>query len=152
MKKLFKIILILIIVMSILSSLAILGGAIYLHRYKDSRVDPSLIEIAHRCEKTKFYCYDFSDRDGRVGDAVLVENAELGGEMKYKYVPYNEIPEDLVNAFIAIEDKRFWDHNGVDWITTAQAAIVFFVPIGNDRGGSTLTQQLVKNLTGDKDY
>ena len=151
MKKLFKIILILIIVMSILSSLAILGGAIYLHRYKDSRVDPSLIEIAHRCEKTKFYCYDFSDRDGRVGDAVLVESAELGGEMKYKYVPYNEIPEDLVNAFIAIEDKRFYKHSGVDLIRTTKAAFNYIFGSGNF-GGSTITQQLVKNLTGNDDF
>lgn len=151
MKKLFKIILILIIVMSILSSLAILGGAIYLHRYKDSRVDPSLIEIAHRCEKTKFYCYDFSDRDGRVGDAVLVESAELGGEMKYKYVPYNEIPEDLVNAFIAIEDKRFYKHSGVDLIRTTKAAFNYIFGSGKF-GGSTITQQLVKNLTGNDDF
>ena len=151
MKKLFKIILILIIVMSILSSLAILGGAIYLHRYKDSRVDPSLIEIAHRCEKTKFYCYDFSDRDGRVGDAVLVESAELGGEMKCKYVPYNEIPEDLVNAFISIEDKRFYKHSGVDLIRTTKAAFNYIFGSGKF-GGSTITQQLVKNLTGNDDF
>ncbi len=151
MKKLIKIILILIIVISVLSSFAILGGAAYLGRYKSSRVDPSLLEIAHRSEKTKFYCYDFSDRDGRVGEAVLIESAELNGEIKYKYVPYNEIPEDLINAFIAIEDKRFYKHEGIDFIRTAKAAFNYIFGSG-DFGGSTITQQLVKNLTGNDDF
>lgn len=151
MKKLIKIILMLVIVVSVLSSFAILGGAVYLRRYKDSRVDPSLIEIAHRCEKTKFYSYDFSDRDGRVGEAVLIESAELGGEVKYKYVTYNEIPDNLINAFIAIEDKRFYKHGGIDILRTARAALNYIFGSGNF-GGSTITQQLVKNLTGNDDF
>ena len=151
MKKLVKIILTLIIVVSLISSLAILVGAFYLERYKDSHVDPSLIDIAHRCEKTKFYCYDFSDRVGRVGEAVLIESAELGGEIKYKYVPYNEIPNDLINAFVAIEDKRFYKHGGIDFIRTTKAAFNYIFGSG-DFGGSTITQQLVKNLTGNDDF
>ena len=141
MKRLGKTLLILIIVISALSSLVVIGGAVYLRRYKNAHVDPSLIEIAHRCEKTKFYCYDFSDRDGRVGEAMLIESSELGGEVKYKYVPYNEIPENLVNAFIAIEDKRFYKHNGVDFIRTAKAAFNYVFGSGKF-GGSTITQQL----------
>jgi len=151
MKRLGKTLLILIIVISALSSFVVIGGAAYLRRYKNAHVDPSLIEIAHRCEKTKFYCYDFSDRDGRVGEAVLIESSELGGEVTYKYVPYNEIPENLVNAFIAIEDKRFYKHNGVDFIRTAKAAFNYVFGSGKF-GGSTITQQLVKNLTGNDDF
>lgn len=151
MKKLVKILLILVIVISVLSSFVILGGAAYLGRYRDSHVDPSLLEIAHRSEKTKFYCYDFNDRDGRVGEAVLIESAELGGEVKYKYVPYNEIPKDLINAFIAIEDKRFYKHEGIDFLRTAKAAFNYVFGSGKF-GGSTITQQLVKNLTGNDDF
>ena len=151
MKKLIKIILILTIVISVLSSFTIIGGAVYLGRYKGSRVDPSLLEIAHRSEKTKFYCYDFSDRNGRVGEAVLIESAELNGDASYKYVPYNEIPEDLINAFIAIEDKRFYKHEGIDLIRTVKAAFNYIFGSG-DFGGSTITQQLVKNLTGNDDF
>ncbi len=151
MKKLVKIALVLIIVISVLSSFVVIAGAVYLRRYKNSRVDPSLIEIAHRSEKTKFYCYDFSDRNGRVGQAVLVESAELNGEVKYKYAPYNEIPEDLINAFIAIEDKRFYKHEGIDFLRTAKAAFNYVFGSG-DFGGSTITQQLVKNLTGNDDF
>jgi len=151
MKKLIRIVLIFIIVISVLSSFVIIGGAVYLRQYKSSRVDPSLIEIAHRSEKTKFYCYKFSDRDGRVGEATLIESAELNGEVKYKYVPYNEIPENLINAFIAIEDKRFYKHEGVDFIRTAKATFNYVFGSG-DFGGSTISQQLVKNLTGNDDF
>lgn len=59
---------------------------------------------------------------------------------------YHEFPEALLLSTVAIEDKRFWSHNGVDWIRTAAAAYYTFS--GTDtQGGSTITQQLIKNLT-----
>jgi len=64
---------------------------------------------------------------------------------------YTGIPERLATAFIAIEDKRFRDHDGIDWKRTMGAFINEFVPIYSSRqGGSTITQQLVKNLTDDR--
>ena len=51
---------------------------------------------------------------------------------------------------MAIEDKRFFDHHGVDWITTMRACIDIFLGKG-DAGGSTITQQLIKNVTGNKE-
>ena len=66
------------------------------------------------------------------------------------WVDYEDIPEDLIHATVAIEDKRFFEHQGVDWITTVKAC--FFMFFGNgDRGGSTITQQLVKNVTDNWD-
>ncbi len=67
-----------------------------------------------------------------------------------EWADYEDIPEDLIHATIAIEDKRFFEHQGVDWITTVKAC--FFMFFGNgDRGGSTITQQLVKNVTDNWD-
>lgn len=64
---------------------------------------------------------------------------------------YTGIPEKLATAFIAIEDKRFRDHDGIDWKRTIGAFVNEFVPIYSSRqGGSTITQQLVKNLTNDR--
>lgn len=64
---------------------------------------------------------------------------------------YNGIPQNLANAFVAIEDKRFFEHEGVDWKRTVGAFVNEFVPIYSSRqGGSTITQQLVKNLTDDR--
>ncbi len=57
---------------------------------------------------------------------------------------YEEIPEDLINAFIAIEDARFWTHNGIDLRSIIRAA-VGLITGDNAGGGSTITQQLIKN-------
>ena len=91
-----------------------------------------------------------------------VEYQRLHGEFNRIWVAYNAqdakekkesytgIPQDLVNAFVAIEDKRFFEHSGVDWKRTFSAfANMFFHFYSSNQGGSTITQQLVKNLTGD---
>ncbi len=76
----------------------------------------------------------------------LVELQTLSGKENREIVEYSQIPEDLVNAFIAIEDKRFWQHQGVDWIGTARGLSRLFTG-GNIQGGSTIDQQLIKNVT-----
>ena len=50
-----------------------------------------------------------------------VELQSLYGTENRVWIPYEEIPEDLINATIAIEDRRFYKHNGVDWVRTARA-------------------------------
>ena len=62
-----------------------------------------------------------------------------------EYVYYDDIPETLVNSFIAIEDKRFWEHNGID-VQGIMRAFAHGLQSGDfDQGASTLTQQLIKN-------
>ncbi|MBQ6849301.1 MAG: transglycosylase domain-containing protein [Clostridia bacterium] len=68
-----------------------------------------------------------------------------------------DIPLNMQNAVVAIEDERFWDHEGVDWKRTAGAMINLFANrvfnIGsNEYGGSTLTQQLIKVTTQNTDH
>ena len=57
---------------------------------------------------------------------------------------YEELPQDLIDAFVAIEDSRFWTHKGIDFraIMRAVVGVLTNDPAG---GGSTLTQQLIKN-------
>ncbi len=64
---------------------------------------------------------------------------------------YEGIPQNLVDAFVAIEDKRFYSHDGVDWKRTVKALANEFLHFSDKFGGSTITQQLVKNLTDDRD-
>lgn len=76
----------------------------------------------------------------------------LHGEYNREWVADTDgnIPSNLKHAFIAIEDKRFKSHKGVDWKRTISAfANLFFHFYSSNQGGSTITQQLVKNLTGD---
>lgn len=61
---------------------------------------------------------------------------------------YEGIPENLINAFVAIEDKRFRQHDGIDWKRTL-SAFANLLQGSKSYGGSTITQQLVKNLTND---
>ena len=67
------------------------------------------------------------------------------------WVSYEDIPKDLIHAAVAIEDKRFFQHQGVDWLTTTKACINMFLGGGSTFGGSTITQQLIKNLTTEDD-
>jgi penicillin-binding protein 1A len=65
------------------------------------------------------------------------------------WVDYDQIPDALWQAAVSIEDKRFFDHHGVDWSRTASAAFNMFIKNRNTYGGSTITQQLIKNMTHD---
>ena len=81
--------------------------------------------------------------------------AELSGTENRKYVSISEMAPYLPEAYIAIEDERFRDHMGIDVKRTFAATVKYaFSKIGigsSSYGGSTITQQLVKNLTADKD-
>ena len=74
----------------------------------------------------------------------------LYGGSNSTWVEYDDIPKNLINACIAIEDKRFEKHQGVDWVTTLRACFKMFLG-KSEAGGSTITQQLIKNLTGEKE-
>lgn len=66
------------------------------------------------------------------------------------WLDYDELPQYMIDAVVAIEDKRFFVHDGVDWYRTAGAMYTMF--FGSDNfGASTITQQLIKNLTGEDD-
>ncbi|MFU0832822.1 MAG: Penicillin-binding protein 1A [Oscillospiraceae bacterium] len=70
------------------------------------------------------------------------------------WVDYDQIPQDMKDAIVAIEDKRFWEHSGVDWKRTISAAVNLFSFFQSDSttyGGSTITQQLIKNITGENE-
>ena len=59
---------------------------------------------------------------------------------------FEEIPQAMIDAAVAIEDKRFYEHQGVDWFTTIKACVNMFLGSGDQFGGSSITQQLIKNL------
>ncbi len=77
------------------------------------------------------------------------EIASLSAKEKRKKISLSEMPQYLPKAYIAIEDKRFYSHSGVDIKRTA-GAILGVVTGKSSYGGSSITQQLVKNITDDK--
>ncbi len=92
----------------------------------------------------------FNNKHSIVVDTDGNTIAELGNEQKKIAVDFNDMPDNLVNAYVSIEDERFYKHHGVDIKRTAAAIGSYIIHFGNSSyGGSTITQQLVKNLTGD---
>ena len=72
-----------------------------------------------------------------------VELTRLHGTENRVWVDLEDISDTMQKAFVALEDKRFFEHNGVDWKRTVGVFLK-----NNDQGGSTITQQLIKNITG----
>ena len=81
------------------------------------------------------------------GDIQVLQ--KLYSENNSQWATLDEIPEDLIHAAVSIEDKRFYEHQGVDWFTTIKACINMFLGADSHFGGSSITQQLVKNITNE---
>ena len=74
--------------------------------------------------------------------ATLATRGDMGGAA----VPLHELPDYVPKAFVAIEDRRFYAHHGVDPLGITRALIADVLRRGASQGGSTITQQLAKNL------
>jgi penicillin-binding protein 1A len=81
---------------------------------------------------------EISTNDGR----IFATRGEMGGAA----IPINEMPAYLPKAFIAIEDRRFYDHHGIDPMGLLRAMLANALHRSISQGGSTMTQQLAKNL------
>lgn len=89
-------------------------------------------------------------QDSNTGNYIELET--LHGEQNRIWTELSDIPDYLKTAFISIEDERFYDHSGVDWKRTLGAVVNWVLPMGGSYGGSTITQQLIKNVTQDNDF
>ena len=87
-------------------------------------------------------------KDSKTGE--FVERQKLYSTENRIWVNNNDIPQAMKEAIISIEDKRFYDHNGVDWTRTL-SAIGTLARDGDSYDGSTITQQLIKNITDDNE-
>ena len=123
--------------------------SIYIKNYIDPNIDESLLETGGTSQTTQIFYMDYEDAEARLnrtGNAIELEDQRLYGEQNSLWADYADIPQDLKDAFVAIEDKRFWDHAGVDWVRTGSAVLKFFTGT-TSYGGSSITQQLIKNIT-----
>lgn len=98
---------------------------------------------------TRLYYVSYSDENARYG--VVKEMEQLYADENRDWVKYSELPENLINAFVAIEDHNFFTHKGVSLKRTA-GAMLSYIGGNASYGGSTITQQLIKNVTGEDDY
>ncbi|MFR2534578.1 MAG: transglycosylase domain-containing protein [Clostridia bacterium] len=137
-KVLKRVILTIFVILFILGIIAagIVAGIFFSDKYKMSVEDLTINKMNSTVK----------DADGNV-------IATLAGEENRKPIGLEEMPTYLPKAFIAIEDKRFYDHGAVDIGRTAYAAVTYVLKGGKGAsfGGSTITQQLIKNLYDDDD-
>ena len=83
-----------------------------------------------------------------VSELVSADGQVVGElfEERRRVVPYDRIPRHVVQAFLAAEDKNFFQHHGVDWLGTLRAGVNTYVLRKKIQGGSTITQQTAKAL------
>ena len=101
----------------------------------DKAPDINSIEFAPSNSATTIY-----DINGKVIETLVTAGSNR------KVVEYSDIPDNLINAFVAIEDSRFWKHNGIDIRGIARAVYSGITNRSLDEGASTITQQLIKNV------
>ena len=143
-RNLKKIVVFVTVTLASIMLLGLIAGALYVCSVADEELDMSLFEYSAINTVTKFYVMEN-------GEWCEWEEARLYGDKNFEYVSIEEVPKALIDAFIAIEDKRFFDHNGVDWYRTAAAGANYILNFDSRFGASTITQQLIKNITGKDD-
>ena len=128
--RLFKAFLLCLVVIAIVG---IIGGGLFVKRIIDNAPEVTPDDVKPKGFTTFVYADD--------GKTELERFVTSGSNRIYKTL--DEIPKDLGNAFVAIEDERFYEHNGIDLHGIIRAGIATLS--GNEQGASTLTQQLIKN-------
>ena len=113
----------------------------YINSSMRGRVEVYLDEFETKVSTELYY------QEPSSGEWTMYHTLFLDSENRI-WADLDQIPKDLQKAVVAIEDKRFYKHKGVDWHGTARA-IFSTIFGGSVQGGSTITQQLVKNVTGD---
>lgn len=113
--------------------------AVYIWSFRDTAPPP--IELMNLNFTSHVYVNN--------AEGQAVEYMDLKATEDRILVEYDDIPQIMIDAMVAIEDKRFWEHNGVDWLTTGKSIMQLFTADEDSGGGSTLTQQLIKNISGE---
>jgi penicillin-binding protein 1A len=119
---------------------------VYITQFADSMYDVDIkdFELSY---SSFVLAYD-KDKDD------YVEILQLSADENRIWVDLEDVPQHTLDALVATEDRRFYEHAGVDWTRTIFAAMNEFLGGGEDtrqQGGSTLTQQLVRDITKDND-
>ena len=150
-KRILNAILIIAIIITILTLIFGLVLAVYAVKNTEREINSEIFEAISASTASTLYYYE-TDEARINNNATELDGEDIYGGFRNSPVEYEDIPQDLIDAFISIEDKRFFKHNGVDWKRTVGATANYFLKFRNEFGGSTITQQLIKNVTGEDAY
>ena len=113
--------------------------------YVKNTLGPSLIIDADAFTQKLTSSIVYQDDNGE-----WKELQKLYGLENRVLIDIEDLPDHVWQAVVSIEDERFFEHQGVDWLRTGKAVMMVAFTGDSSFGGSTLTQQLIKNLTDDK--
>lgn len=132
--------------LAVICALAVLGLAIYIKTNIDFESDEILFSRAAVHNSTTFF------RDAYPSDDEYTPvELEISGGLKKIYYSLDEIPEVIKKGILDVEDRKFYQHNGVDFRRTVFALANYIFKKENRFGASTITQQVIKNISGDNE-
>ena len=126
---------------------AVAAFGIYANAFFEREAPMELFHLTANRIPPSFFVFRFEDRTNRVGDAIELDTGAFDS-VETVYVTIDQVPQNMIDAFVSIEDKRFYRHRGVDWYRTLAAGITYVLGFSDSFGASTITQQTVKNVTG----
>jgi len=155
MKKRYKFLIISVCVLLILISLFALGGVVYVNAFASKNVDSVNDERLFNLAKGETFTEYYTDASGKATTPesyvpVFKKSIALG-EAKKKWVELENISPNVKNAFISAEDRAFYSHSGVNIRRTVYAVLNSVFHFKSTFGASTITQQVIKNVSGDNE-
>ena len=138
-----------ILIVTILSFLVVICASIYIGRTVSFDEDERLFNAAKSDTLTRFYANAGEYREEYT--PVEISAITMGENLK-SYYSLDEISECLTRGIVAVEDKEFYDHGGVNFRRTVMAAFNQIFKVSDSFGASTITQQVIKNISGDNEH
>ncbi|MCM1333527.1 MAG: transglycosylase domain-containing protein [Bacteroides sp.] len=135
-------ILCMILILIITLCIVVTALAVYVMQFAESSFDVDLRDV--ELSYSSFLYATNAD-----GEDVLVKQVSSDKEDRV-WTDIEDIPQHVLDAFISVEDERFFEHDGVDWKRTLSVTVKAVFDSGTE-GGSTITQQLVRDITQDKE-
>ena len=139
----------LILILIITGSIFVTALTIYILSFADTTTTISLDNNGVVSSNISRFLYENPDYDENDAESNPYElyYALRNPNKKSVWVDMENIPDYVADAFVNVEDERFRDHDGVDFKRTLSSIV--YTLLGNQQGGSTITQQTIKNITGD---
>ncbi len=136
-----------VVILTLAAALVLSLFYVYIRGRIDFDRDEELFELAKNTSVTHFYA---NGGEAHKYEPVEIEATAFGAAKKIWY-PADEVSPYLKQGFVAVEDREFYTHSGVNTRRTLGAALNYLFGKGERYGASTITQQVVKNISGDNE-
>ncbi len=131
-----------LLILTVIFGIVVMGLVAFAEKNIDYELDEMLFEGAKCDTAATYYAYD---KDGELTEVYK----SLNGTSKREWVHLDEVGHYLKNGFLAVEDREFYSHKGINVRRTLGAVLNYIFKFRDSFGASTVTQQVIKNISGD---